>query len=314
MLGRRGSPPAPRARRRPPGTLPRWAQDPEPVSPARQAVGTMLTILAVAAIGFAVWLSLGSRLYYARVQFEAYESFRVPLANGTAPVGPTDPYNPNRLVALGTPVALLQIPALHMSDVVLEGTTGQVLEGGPGHLRDSPLPGEQGASVILGRRAAYGAPFSGLGSLVPGDSITVTTQEGVAKYEVIDIRRAGDPLPPPLAAGSGRLVLVTANGVPFDPTGELYVDANLVGQPLTTVAPILTSTTLPADENAMSSDQSAWVPLVLWGQLLLLVAAAMAWLSSAWGRWQTWLVGVPVLAYLCIMVADEVTRLLPNIL
>jgi LPXTG-site transpeptidase (sortase) family protein len=274
----------------------------------------MLIILASIAIGFAVWLSIGSRLYYARVQYEAYESFRVPLASGTAPVGPTNPYNPKQLLALGTPVALLEIPALHMQDVVLEGTTGQVLEGGPGHLRDTPLPGQQGVSVILGRRAAYGAAFAGLGSLAPGDPITVVTQEGVAKYQVIDIRRAGDPLPAPLAAGSGRLTLVTADGVPFDPTGEVYVDADLVGQPLTTVSPILTSATLPQDENAMSSDQSAWVPLVLWGQLLLVAAASIAWLSRAWGRWQTWLVAIPVITYLSIMVADQVTRLLPNIM
>src|SRR5260221_844804 len=116
-LGRtpgRGPRRARRKPRTPPGTIPRWAQDPEPVGPARQAAGTMLTILAVALIGFAIWLSFGSRLYYARVQHEAYQSLRVPLANGTAPVGPTDPYDPGKLVALGTPVALLKIPALHM--------------------------------------------------------------------------------------------------------------------------------------------------------------------------------------------------------
>jgi LPXTG-site transpeptidase (sortase) family protein len=310
----RTRPGARRKPRRAPGTLPRWAQDPEPVGPARQVAGTMFTILAVALIGFAVWLSFGSRLYFSRVQVEAYETLRVQLANGTAPVGPTNPYNPNQLVAPGTPVAVLKIPALHMQDVVMEGTTGQVMEGGPGHVRDTPLPGQQGASVILGRRAAYGAPFAGLGSLAPGDPISVATQEGVAKYQVIDIRRAGSPLPPPLAAGSGRLVLVTADGVPFDPTGEVYVDASLVGQPFATPPQVLTSSTLPADENAMGTDTAAWVPLVFWAQLLLLVAAAVAWLSRAWGRWQTWLVGAPVLTYLSIVVADEVTRLLPNIL
>src|SRR5271165_6940791 len=106
--------------RRPPGTLPRWAEDPAPVGPARQVASTMLTILAVALIGFAVWLSFGSRLYYARVQYESYESFRVPLALGDAPTGPTNPFNPSQLVAVGTPVAVLQIPALHMQDMVLE--------------------------------------------------------------------------------------------------------------------------------------------------------------------------------------------------
>jgi LPXTG-site transpeptidase (sortase) family protein len=248
------------------------------------------------------------------VQYEAYETLRYQFANQIGPYGPLNPNNSSQLNPLGTPVALLEIPALHMHDVVLEGTTGQVLEGGPGHVRDTVFPGEQGVSVILGRRAAYGAPFAGLGSLAPGDPITVVTQEGVAHYQVIDIRRAGDPLPAPLAAGSGRLILVTADGVPFDPTGEVYVDANLVGQSLATVSPVLTSATLPQDENAMSTDASAWVPLVLWGQLLLVVAAGVAWLSHAWGRWQTWLVAVPVLTYLSIMVADQVTRLLPNIM
>lgn len=310
----RASGQASRKPRRPPGELPRWAQDPEPVGPAREAVGTMLMILAVSLIGFAVWVSFGSRLYFDRVQYESYESFRVPLANGDAPTGPLDPLDTTKLVALGTPDALLEIPALHMQDVVLEGTTGQVLEGGPGHLRDSPLPGQQGVSVILGRRAAYGAPFAGLGSLAPGDPISVVTQEGVAKYQVIDIRRAGSPLPPPLAAGSGRLVLVTADGSPFFPTGEIYVDADLVGQPFATPGQVLTSATLPPAENAMGTDSAALVPLIFWGQLLLLVAAGISWLSRAWGRWQTWLVAVPVLGYLCVVVADEVTRLLPNIM
>jgi len=279
----------------------------------------MLTILAAVLIGFAAWVSFGSKLYYARVQYAAYQTLRYEFANQTGPVGPLNPNpNPNnsseQLDPMGSPVALLEIPALQMRDVVLEGTTGQTLEGGPGHLRDTPLPGQQGVSVILGRRAAYGAPFAGLGSLQPGEPITVVTQEGVAHYQVLDIRRAGSPLPPSLAAGSGRLVLVTADGAPFDPTGELYVDADLVGSPLPTVSPVLTSATLPPDENAMSTDTSAWVPLFLWGQLLLIASAAVAWLSRAWGRWQTWLVAVPVLMYLCVIVADEVTRLLPNIM
>jgi LPXTG-site transpeptidase (sortase) family protein len=274
----------------------------------------MLMILASVLVGFSIWLAFGSRLYFARVQHDSYLSFRVPLANGTAPVGPTDPFDPNRLVALGTPVAILKIPALQMQDVVLEGSTGQVLQGGPGHVRDTVLPGQQGVSVILGRRAAYGGPFAGLGSLEPGDPITVVTQEGVATYRVLDLRREGDPLPPPLADGSGRLVLVTADGAPFAPTGKLFVDADLLTKPFATPAPVLTTATLPPNENAMGTDQSAWVPIVLWGQLLLFAAAAASWLSRAWGRWQTWLVTIPVIGYLCVMVADQVTRLLPNIL
>ena len=58
--------------------------------------------------------------------------------------------------------------------------------------------------MVLGRRPripAYGGPFGGLASLVPGDSIKVVTGQTVASYKVIDLRRAGDPLPPALATG-----------------------------------------------------------------------------------------------------------------
>ncbi len=302
------SPPAAAGPGRPP------VPDGGSVGTGRQVGGTMLLIFASVLVGFAIWLAFGSRLYFARVQHDSYQSFRVPLASGVAPVGPTDPFNPNRLVALGTPVAILKIPAIQMQDVVLEGSTGRVLQGGPGHVRDTVLPGQQGVSVILGRRAAYGGPFAGLGSLVPGEPITVVTQEGVAQYQVIDIRREGDPLPPALADGSGRLVLVTADGPPFAPTGKLFIDADLVTKPFATPAPVLTAATLPPDENAMGIDNSAWVPIVLWGQLLVLAAAAASWLSRAWGRWQTWIVAIPVLGYLSVIVADQVTRLLPNIL
>jgi len=48
-------------------------------------------------------------------------------------------------------VALLSIPAIGISAmVVVEGTTPENLTLGPGHLRDTPLPGQAGISVIFG--------------------------------------------------------------------------------------------------------------------------------------------------------------------
>jgi sortase A len=281
---------------------------------ARQVAGGALVTLSVCLIGFIVWLAFGSKLYYDRVQHDTYSIFRGPLALGTAPTGPTDPFHPEKLLALGTPVAVLEIPGIKLRAVVLEGTTGQVLEGGPGHLRDTSMPGQQGVSVILGRRAAYGGPFSLLSSLQPGDPITVTTGQGTSRYQVTDLRRPGDPTPQPVAAGGGRLIMVTADGTPFAPSGQLYVDADLASKPFDTPAMILSAQNLLPAENAMGTDSRAWVPLVLWGILLLLAASAASWLSRSWGRWQTWLIAVPVLGYLALVVADEVTRLLPNVM
>jgi sortase (surface protein transpeptidase) len=277
-----------------------------------RTTGTSLLILAVTALGFVAWVGLFSTLHYDKAQLNAYDALRVQLASGTAPNGPTAP-NSTALLAMGAPVAVLSIPAIGLRTVILQGTTSSVLEDGPGHLRTSVMPGQAGISVVLGRQTTYGGPFGHLGSLVPGDSIKVVTGQTVATYKVIDLRRAGDPLPPALGNGAGRLVLVTADGPPLAPTGTLYVDANQTSTPQ--VSPgVLLSQFLAPTEKTMASDSGAWLPIVLWGQLLLLVAGALSWLWTAWGKWQTWIIAVPAIGFLMLSIADQATRLLPNLM
>jgi len=287
---------------------------------ARQAVGSTLMILAGCALGFVVWVALFSKLHYDHAQDGAYDALRSELAQGTAPNGPTHVINPNlvgspsELVPFGSPVAVLTIPQIGLHAVVLQGTTSSVLEDGPGHLRDTAMPGQVGISVIMGRRAAYGGPFSKLSSLAPGDTFTVVTGQTVGQFTVLDLRRGGDPSPPPPAADQSRLILVTADGAPFAPSGLLYVDADLTSKPQPAPAMVLSPGDLSPSENAMGTEPQAWLPIVLWGQLLLLVTLGLSWLRFAWGRWQTWLVAVPVIGFIVLSVADEVTRLLPNVM
>ena len=106
---------------------------------------------------------------------------------------------------------------------------------------------------------------------------------------------------------------MTADGSPFVPTGTLYVDADLTTKPQPAPAAVITSANLPADENALATDQGAWLPIVFIGQLLVLITMGLSWLRNEWGRWQTWLIATPVLGYVMLMLADEVTRLLPNL-
>jgi sortase A len=300
------------ARRPPPGSYRRRP----PVSPGRlitQTIGTSLLILAITALGFVAWVGLFSQLHYDKAQLNAYDTLRVELATGTAPNGPTVPNNSAKLLPLGAPVAVLSIPAIGLRTVILQGTTGAVLENGPGHLRTTVLPGQAGVSVVLGRQTAYGGPFGALASLVPGDSIKVVTGQTVATYTVLDLRRAGDPLPPAPVSGAGRLILVTADGAPLDPTGILYVDASQTSKPVASPGVLLPSYLLPT-ENAMATDQGAWLPIVLWGQLLVLIAFALSWLWTAWGKWQTWIIAVPAIGFLVLSIADQATRLLPNLM
>jgi sortase A len=286
-----------------------------PVSPGQlvaQAIGTSLLILAVTALGFVAWVGLFSSLHYDKAQLNAYDALRVELAMGTAPNGPTQP-NSSALLPMGAPVAVLSIPAIGLRTVILQGTASSVLEDGPGHLRDTVMPGQAGASVILGRQTAYGGPFGGIASLVPGDSIKVVTGQTVASYKVIDLRRAGNPLPPTLATGAGRMILVTADGSPLDPTGILYVDADETSKPMPSPGVVLSQYLSPT-ENAMATDSGAWLPIALWGQALFLLSCALGWLWTAWGKWQTWVIAVPSVGFIVLCIADEATRLLPNLI
>jgi sortase A len=285
-----------------------------PRSLVQEAAGNALLILALCLIGFVLWFAFLSRLHYDRVQVDSYATFRNSLALATAPTGPTNPADPTELLAPGTAVAVLSIPEIKLTSVVFQGTSGQVLEGGPGHQRDTPLPGQPGVSVIFGRRTAYGGPFSRLQSLRQGDYFTVTTGQGVATYRVLDLRRAGDRFPSALAAGQGRLVLVTADGPPLAPTGVLDVDADLMSKPSPAPAMVISSSDLGPAEQALGTDSEAWVPVVLWGALLLAAAVFLAWAGRRWGRWQTWIVAVPVVCFVSLSIADQVARLLPNLM
>ena len=92
------------------------------------------------------------------------------------------------------------------------------------------------------------------------------------------------------------MILVTATGAPLEPSGILYVDADETSKPVPSPGVVLSSFIAPA-ENAMATDPGAWLPIVLWGQLLLLIAIALSWLWTALGKWQTWIIAVPAVGF-----------------
>lgn len=265
-------------------------------------LATSLLLLGVLLLGFVLHLAVVGAVVHARAQGLGYAELREDLANATAPVGPTEP---------GRPVALLEVPGTSLREVVREGTTATVLQSGPGHRRDSVLPGQAGTSVLFGRQAAFGAPFRGLADLRPGQQVAVTSGLGRAVFEVTGLRRAGDPAPAPLAAGEGRLTLVTADGTPFAPSGVLRVDARLIGTAFPGAAPAVA---LEERERALQGDPGALVPLLLLAQGLLLAACGVAWARTRWGARQAWVAGVPVLLALGLGTAHAASALLPNLL
>jgi LPXTG-site transpeptidase (sortase) family protein len=294
------------------GAAPDSSARPPPSGSARQVAATAMVVLALIAGGLVVHLVLLSALHHRSAQQRAYDLFRYELAQGTAPVGQTD--RAGHLLELGTPVALVEIPSLHVHEVVGEGTTSAVLMDGPGHRRDTPLPGQAGTSVVFGRAAAYGGPFKHLHELRNGDTIKVTTGQGTSTFTVIDKREGGEPAPPPVASGKGRLVLETATGLPFVPGGILRVDADLQTQTFTTPPSVIPTSLLPSAEQALGTDTSTLWALVLWLEALVLVSIAIVWSWHRWGRHQTWIVLVPLAVLISFYVVAEFMRLMPNLL
>ncbi len=273
--------------------------------------GQVLGIVAVLTLSFLIELTVLGNLRHDRDQVQLAAEFRIELAQTTAPVGPLD--DANKVLASGAPVAVLEIPRLGLREVVVEGTSSGTLMSGPGHRRDTPLPGQVGTSVIIGRRATYGGPFGSINQLHAGDLITATTGQGKHSFKVLDVRHAGDPLPLALTRGQGRLTLVTTDGPALQPTDVLRVDAALVSvaQPRPAQLP---SAALPAADALMAGDTSTLLSVVGWAILLVAAAVATVWVRFSTGLWQAWVIGLPVLVVLALTASDDIAALLPNLL
>lgn len=87
-------------------------------------------------------------------------------------------------IKIGKALTRLEIPALELDTVVVEGTTPAALRAGAGHYPKTPLPGELGNVAIAGHRTTYGRPFNRMDDLKPGDKIILTTPIGKHTYEV----------------------------------------------------------------------------------------------------------------------------------
>jgi sortase A len=84
----------------------------------------------------------------------------------------------------GDAIAHIAIPAIGVSDYVVEGTDVDSLRKGPGHYPETPLPGEPGTAAIAGHRTTYGAPFRRIDQLRHGERITLDMPDGRFIYRV----------------------------------------------------------------------------------------------------------------------------------
>ncbi|MGN6792493.1 MAG: hypothetical protein ACTHJW_08900, partial [Streptosporangiaceae bacterium] len=110
---------------RSPETSPQPGQQPNQELTAH-GIGTGLILLGVFLLGFLAYLFGISGVQEARAQSNAYATLRGELGQQVAPLAAAMP---------GAPVAILNIPAIGITNmIVVEGTSPENLELGPGHV------------------------------------------------------------------------------------------------------------------------------------------------------------------------------------
>jgi sortase A len=97
-------------------------------------------------------------------------------------------------VAEGQPIARLVIPRIDLDEIVLEGVREKDLNGGPGHVPGSALPGERGNAIVSAHRDRH---FRRFDELAVGDTIRTETRRR-ADVWVISSRRVIDKNAPAL--------------------------------------------------------------------------------------------------------------------
>lgn len=207
--------------------------------------GKLLISLGVGVLLFVAWTLWGTGIYTERTQSRLSEDFAalpsLPRAGASTqkPGRPPRAYRPPP----GDPVFRLRIPAIDLSQIVVEGVGTEELKGGPGHYPacrggfpepfctrlDEVWPGERGRVIVSGHRTTYGAPFWALNELEPGDDIITETKWGTFSYKV-----SGSEIVPPTAtdianprATDGREIVLTTCNPRFSAAERLIVFARL---------------------------------------------------------------------------------------
>lgn len=84
----------------------------------------------------------------------------------------------------GEAVGKLVIPRMGLSTIVVEGTDSTSLKKGPGVDERTHMPGEGELVYIAGHRTTFGAPFSNIDRLRPGDRVRLETPYATFDYRI----------------------------------------------------------------------------------------------------------------------------------
>jgi sortase A len=125
----------------------------------------------------------------------------------------------------GAPLGVLVIPRLGLRTAVVNGTDEADLRAGPGRDERTGMPGQRQMVYIAGHRTTFGAPFSDLDKLVPGDVVRLELPYAVFTYRVTGSRIVAANDLSVLRTGSTERLVLQACHPRFFATHRLLVDA-----------------------------------------------------------------------------------------
>ena len=143
---------------------------------ARRIVGLLLISVGITIIGSVVY----KKVETAKKQKAIIEIFENGISEGTT----GESVNLEDMNGY-TPIAIMEIPSIKLSQALVEGISDEVLQYFLGHFPDSAKPGEKGNFSVAGHRVSdYTDAFINLYKVKEGDEVIVKTSDKKYTYVV----------------------------------------------------------------------------------------------------------------------------------
>src|SRR5262245_56562730 len=136
-------------------------------------IRNVLLIIGLLALSYVGYTLLDARLY----QAEQARRFERELKETNLPRAESF----GSAVSEGSPLGRIEISAVGLTTMILEGTEEGTLRRAVGHIRGTPMPGHRGNVALAGHRDTF---FRGLRDIRVNDEITLTTLSGSYNYRV----------------------------------------------------------------------------------------------------------------------------------
>ncbi len=268
-----------------------------------------LTAMGILSVAFGLFQSNIADISERRGQRALRASFGQALSSGAG--FPVDANGKPIPIELGTAVAALDVPKIDIHKIVVEGAGAEPLKKGPGVTSNSVLPGQQGQTIIVGRRTTYGAPFRHIDALQKGDEVHTTTPFGKFTYKVRETRTVDPGSATNLSEARGSLLMLVTSDPPDSGGAALVVVAELAGDPSTYPDP---ERRIGGEAGAVAFRGNAGSGLgaIFTGLLLLAALLATDTMYLKWRRWPTYLLTTPLILALTFAWMDNLSSLFPS--